>query len=116
MRLTTIVRQRAADAAFGAFDDVEAGEDDHKLSVTVSERRTRALFTTVDKNEAKRAMQARAKTIRTPAQLEVKFIEEGAFRASHGAFTLTFPAPGGVTSVEPAEHPRINAWFKCAGV
>ena len=43
MRLTTIVRQRAADAAFGAFDDVEAGEDDHKLSVTVSERRTRAL-------------------------------------------------------------------------
>ena len=105
-------RQRADGAAFGAFDDVEADADEEeKLRVVVSERRTHNLFVSESTNAVKRALQARAKMLRTPRQLPVSFAEEGALQASSGVFQLQFPGPGGATGVEPAAHARIDSFF-----
>jgi len=111
-RTTTVRRQRADGAAFGAYDDEEAdADDDAKMTVVVSERRTHGMFTSESTNAVKRALQARAKMLRTPRQLPVSYIEEGALQASSATFQLQFPGPGGATGVEPAAHARIDAFF-----
>ena len=110
LRTTAVRRHRAEDAAFGDLDDDEADADEEQaLCVTVAERRTRTLFASVTKNEVKRALQARAKMLRTPRQFDVHYYEEGALKASSAPFSLSFPGPGG--GVEPSSHPRIDAFF-----